>query len=203
MPTEIITKPENYTLNSSAKTNLAAYNNDWFKKEISAGFLKQFLWYLVNSIFFINSINFSSGLKIFLLKLFGAKIGNGVVIKPGVNIKYPWKLSVGDYTWIGENVWIDNLSPVTIGSNVCLSQGAFLLTGNHNYKIPTFDLQIAPIILEDGVWIGAKTTVCPGVTCRSHSVLSVGSIATKDMEAYTIYQGNPAVEVRKRVINNP
>ncbi len=188
-------------MNSSThNTNLSQYNNDWYKKEIGAGKLKQFLWYCTNSIFFINSLNFSSGLKIFLLRLFGAKIGNGVVVKPAVNIKYPWKLIIGDHSWIGEKVWIDNLAAVTIGSNVCLSQECFLLTGNHNYKLPTFDLVIAPIILEEGVWIGAKATVCPGVTCRSHSVLSVGSVATKDLEAFTIYQGNPAMELRKRVI---
>ena len=96
--------------------------------------------------FFINPLNPSSGLKKFILKLFGAKIGRGVVIKPGVNIKYPWKLFIGDYSWIGEKVWIDNLANVVIGRSVCISQGAMLLTGNHNYAAKEFDLMVLAII---------------------------------------------------------
>jgi putative colanic acid biosynthesis acetyltransferase WcaF len=132
--------------------------------------------------------------------MFGAKIGTGVVIKPGVNIKYPWFLEMGDHCWIGEEVWIDNLALVSIGNNVCLSQGAYLLTGSHDYKKRSFDLITKPIVLEDGVWIGAKATVCPGITCHAHSVLAVGSIATSDLEPYSIYQGNPAIKKRERVI---
>lgn len=99
--------------------------------------------------FFINcSWNPSSSLRIRLLRLFGARMGKGVVIKPSVNIKYPWNLSIGDYSWIGENVWIDNLTHVAIGSNVCISQGAMLLCGNHDYKRPTFDLMVKPIVIE-------------------------------------------------------
>jgi len=159
------------------------------------------VWYFVNVLFFVSHIIPFSGFKIWFLKLFGAKVGYRVVIKPGVNIKYPWKLVIGDYSWIGEDVWIDNLEQVIIGSNVCISQGAMLLTGNHNYKKSSFDLMLGEITLEDGVWIGAKSVVCPGVTCHSHSVLAVGSIATKDLEAYTIYQGNPALPIRKRIIS--
>ena len=100
--------------------------------------------------------NPSSCLKVRLLRMFGAKMGRGVIIKPSVNIKYPWNLVVGDYTWIGENVWIDNLTQVTMGRNVCISQGAMLLCGNHNYRKTTFDLMIGSITLEDGVWVGAQ-----------------------------------------------
>jgi putative colanic acid biosynthesis acetyltransferase WcaF len=110
-------------------------------------------------------------------------------------------LEIGDFSWIGEDVWIDNLTAVSIGSNVCISQGAMLLTGNHNYKKETFDLMINKIILEDGVWVGAKAVVCPGVTCKSHAVLVVGSVATSDLKAYSINQGNPAILVRERLIS--
>ncbi len=132
--------------------------------------------------------------------MFGAKVGVGVVIKPNVNIKYPWFLEVGSHCWIGEGVWIDNLAKIIIGNNVILSQDSYLLTGSHDYKITTFDLMLGEILLEDGVWIGAKAIVCPGVKCHSHSVLSVGSIATQDMDPYTIYQGNPAIVKREREI---
>lgn len=178
--------------------DLGSYNNNWYSP--GAGKVKQILWYFVNAIFFISPLNPFSSLKVSLLRLFGASIGEGVFIKPGVNIKYPWHLVLGDNCWIGEGVWIDNLTTIYIGSNVCISQGAMLLTGNHNYKSKTFDLLIGEIVLEDGVWIGAQSTVCPGVKIHSHAVLAVGSVATKDLKAYHIYQGNPALSSRKRVV---
>jgi len=176
------------------------FNNDWYKPGASK--IKIVLWLMINATFLRNPLNLSSRVKKFWLNAFGAKIGSGVLIKPSINIKYPWKLEVGENTWIGENVWIDNLAQVTIGKNVCLSQGAFLLTGNHNYKKEAFDLMVGEIILEDGVWIGAQSTVTPGITCYSHSILSVNSVATKNLSPYKIYQGNPAIEVRDRKITS-
>lgn len=181
------------------KVNNSSFNNDWYKIEKNKGIIV--LWYFVNILLFVNPLIFVSSFKVVLLRIFGAKIGRGVIIKPNVNIKYPWKLSIGDYTWIGERVWIDNLAPVNIGHHVCISQGAMLLTGNHNYKKTTFDLIVREITLEDGVWIGAKSTVCPGIKCQSHSILTVGSVATKDLEAYSIYQGNPAKKIKDRIFD--
>jgi putative colanic acid biosynthesis acetyltransferase WcaF len=181
------------------QTNLNKYDNSWYQP---GGAIKRALWLVVNALFFANNLALINGLKIRLLRLFGASIGERVVIKPSVNIKYPWFLSIGNDVWIGEKVWIDNLTQVSIGNNACLSQGVMLLTGNHNYTKPTFDLIIGKIVLEDGVWLGAQSVVCPGVTCFSHSVLAVGSIATKDLLAYSIYQGNPAVKVRERIFVN-
>lgn len=180
------------------KTDLSSYNNSWYNP--GGGGIKRMLWYFTNVLFFLNPLNPISSIKVYLLRLFGAKIGKGVVIKPSVNIKYPWLLAIGDYTWIGENVWIDNLAQVTIGSNCCLSQGAMLLCGNHNYKKATFDLIVKPITLEDGVWIGAKATVCPGVTAHSHSILTVGSVASKNLDSNSIYSGNPSILIRSRII---
>lgn len=180
------------------KTDLSIYDNSWYKPGGNA--VTRIIWYFVNHIFFTNGLFPFSGFKIRLLRLFGAKIGKGVNIKPRVHVKYPWNLNIGEFTWIGEDVWIDNLVKVDIGSNVCLSQGAMLLTGNHNYKKTTFDLMVGEIVLSEGVWIGAKAVVCPGVTCHEHSVLSVGSIANGDLEARSIYQGNPAQKVKERII---
>jgi len=162
---------------------------------------KKVLWHFTSALFFTNRFFPVNPLKIFMLRLFGAKIGGGVVVKPGVNIKYPWLLDIRNYVWIGENVWIDNLTNVKIGHNCCISQGAMLLTGNHNYKKTSFDLILGEIVLEDGVWIGAKSVVCPGVHCGSHSVLTVGSVANQNLEPYFIYQGNPALPKRKRNIS--
>ncbi|WP_205757974.1 WcaF family extracellular polysaccharide biosynthesis acetyltransferase [Lutibacter sp. HS1-25] len=182
------------------KTNLKSFDSSNFNKGASK--LKQFTWIILNAIFIQSSWFPFMKPKVMLLKMFGAKIGSGLVIKPAVTIKFPWKLVVGDHVWIGENTWIDNLDNVSIGNNVCISQGAMLLTGNHDYTISSFDYRNAPIIIEDGVWIGAKSVVCPGITCRSHAILAVGSIATKDLEAFTIYQGNPAIKIRERIIKN-
>lgn len=176
------------------------YNNSWY--DPGGDKLKHIVWYLVNNCCVNSGWLVIRSIRVLLLRLFGAKIGKGVVIKPHVNIKYPWRLSIGNNVWIGENVWIDNLANVTVGDNVCISQGAMLLCGNHNYKKTSFDLMIGEIKLEEGVWVGAQSVVCPGVTMKSHSVLSVGSVATKDCEAYSIYQGNPAVKVKDREIEN-
>ena len=179
-------------------TDLSQYDNSWYHP--GGGAAKRLAWYFVNVLFFLNPFNPFSGLKVRLLRLFGARAGKGVVVKPGVNIKYPWLLEIGDYAWIGENVWIDNLARVRIGSNVCISQGAMLLCGNHNYKKPTFDLMIGEITLEDGSWVGAQSVVCPGVTLHTHAVLGVNSVANHDLDAYGIYLGNPAIKMRKRVM---
>ena len=179
------------------KTDLSKYNNSWYKPGSK---LKRGCWYLFNVIFFKSYYFPFSGLKIFLLRLFGAKIGKGVCIKPGVNVKYPWFLEIGNHVWIGENVWIDNLGKVAIGSNVCLSQGCLLLSGNHDYTKAGFDLIVKEILLEDGVWIGAEAVVCGGVICRQHSVLAVKSVASKDLDAFGLYRGNPAVKAGNRNI---
>lgn len=179
------------------KVNNAAYKTTI---DIGAGRLKQICWYFINAIFFKSAVNLSSGLKIFFLKLFGASVGEGVVIKPAVNIKYPWKLIIGNHSWIGEEVWIDNLSEVVIGNNVTISQGALLLTGSHDHTKETFDFISLPIIIEDGGWIGARAVVSGGVTCYTHSILGVNSVAESNLSAYVIYKGNPAVPVIKRNI---
>jgi putative colanic acid biosynthesis acetyltransferase WcaF len=162
------------------------------------GKLIQLIWIFFNALFLKNSWFIFMGFKVFLLRFFGAKIGHGIVIKNNVNIKFPWKLVVGNDVWIGEGVWIDNLDNVTIGNDVCISQGALLLTGNHDYKSSSFDYKNQPIFIGNGVWIGAKSVVCPGVICENESILTVGSVATKSLESYGIYQGNPASFLRLR-----
>ena len=180
------------------KSDFSKYNNKDF---YPGNLILRILWYLFSLFFFKSSWLPFSFFKVFILRIFGAKIGKSVVIKPSVNIKYPWKLSLANHVWIGENVWIDNLDNVVIGNNVCISQGAFLLCGNHNYKKDSFDLITKPIIVEDGVWIGAKSTVLPGVTAKSHSILSAGSVTSKNLEPYSIYRGNPAEKVSIRTIS--
>lgn len=180
------------------KVSLQSFSAKSFDK--GAPFLKMTLWYFLNAFFVRASWNPFMVIKIVLLRLFGAKIGRGLVIKNNVVIKYPWKLKIGDNVWLGENCWIDNLDEVVIGSDVCISQGAMLLTGNHDYKKRAFDYLNAPITIGDGAWIGAQSVVCAGVTVGQYAILTVGSIATKNLDEYGIYQGNPAEKKRMRVI---
>jgi putative colanic acid biosynthesis acetyltransferase WcaF len=180
------------------ETDLSAYNNSWYKP---GNKLKIFCWFIANSLIINNYLPIPVIIKVNVLRFFGAKIGKNVMIKPKVNIKYPWFLEIGNNVWIGELVWIDNYVKVVIDDNSCLSQGAMLLTGNHNYKKSTFDLMTGEIYLEKGTWIGAKAIVCGGVKCGSHSMLAVNSVTNKNLLPYSIYQGNPAVKIRDRIIS--
>ena len=180
------------------ETNLSSFNNNWYKNGASS--IANITWYFVSIAFFKSAFPLNK-VKVLLLKMFRARVGENVIIKPHVNIKYPWHLNIGNNVWIGEQVWIDNLADVCIEDNVCISQGAMLLCGNHDYKKISFDLMIGNITLKQGSWIGAKAVVCPSVVVGNHAVLTVGSIATKNLNDYTIYQGNPAQVVKERVIS--
>ena len=130
--------------------------------------------------------------------MFGARIGRGVVIKPGVRVKYPWLLDVGHHSWLGEDCWIDNLAPVRIGANVCVSQGAYLCTGNHDWNDPAFKLIVKSIVLHDGAWAGARALIAPGVEIGACGVAAAGSVVTTSIPPYEIHAGNPARFVRRR-----
>ena len=142
------------------KVDLSKFSTGDFDR--GAGPLKEGCWMLANLFLFRLCPLKLSWLKCAVLRLFGAKIGRGVVIKPRVTITFPWKLTVGDHVWLGEECWLLNLAPVTIESHVCISQRAFLCTGSHNYKSPTFDLVTSPIHVEDGR-VDLRRRVCrPG-----------------------------------------
>lgn len=160
------------------------------------------LWYITSILFFRNPFVISSSFKVLILKVFGAKIGRGVCIKPNVTIKFPWKLKIGNHSWIGERVWIDNHHLVEIGSNVCISQRAMVLCGNHNYTSPFFDLITQPVYIGDGAWIGAGAMICPGTMMHKGAILTVGSVSKKILLEYTVYRGNPAKAIRQYSFNS-
>lgn len=165
-----------------------------------AGAIKRTLWYFTNALFFLNPLFPFRAPKPGLLRLFGAKVGKGVVVHPGVNIKYPWKLVIGDHVWIGQRAWLDNLDRLTIGSHVVISQGAMIIQGSHDYKRVDYPTFSAPVVLESGSWVGAGALVLAGATLKSHAILSAGSVTSKTLEPYTIYRGNPAEPIRQRVM---
>jgi putative colanic acid biosynthesis acetyltransferase WcaF len=157
------------------------------------------LWHFFGSPIVRSNLLPFPALKAAVLRFFGASIGAKAHIKPGVKVKFPWYLTIGDYCWIGEDVWIDNLAPVIIGSHVCISQMAYLCTGNHDWKSANMKLFRRPIRLGDGCWVGARSTVCPGVTIGPSAIAAVGAIVTQDIPAEEVWAGNPARFIRKRV----
>ena len=183
-----------------SQVHLRSYDNSWYDPGGST--LLRAAWFFLGSPLFRSHLLPSSALRVALLRLFGARIGQRVVIRHGVNVKYPWHLQVGNDTWIGERVWIDCLTTVRIGSDVCLSQGAYLCTGNHNWSDPAFGLMIAPIQLNDGSWAGAMSILTPGAVLGNGAVAAAGSVISGTVPDFEIYAGNPAVFLKQRLIRS-
>lgn len=160
------------------------------------------LWLLVQELF-VNTWLPGSMLRCYVLRLFGARLGKGVNIKPRVRVKFPWRLSIGSHSWIGEGVWIDNLAEVSIGANCCISQNVYFCTGNHDWSREDFALITGGIVIGDGAWIAAGAIVGPGVTVGANAILALGSVTSKDVPAEWIYRGNPAQPVKPRVEKKP
>ncbi len=152
--------------------DLSRFNSSDFDR--GAPRWKEVFWWIVRSVLFAPWIPMPSSVKVIALRCFGAKLGKGVVIRSRVNITFPWRFECGDHVWIGDEVVILSLGQVTLGSNVCLSQRAFLCTGSHNFSEPTFDLIVGPIIIRDGCWIAAGGFVGPGVVLDSGTMVEAG-----------------------------
>jgi putative colanic acid biosynthesis acetyltransferase WcaF len=178
--------------------NLAHYHPHSYTP--GAPLWQQLLWHFIGSPLVQSYWLPWSGLKVALLRIFGATIGHQVRIKPGVRIKFPWRLTVGDHTWLGEQAWLDNLAPITLGDHVCLSQSVYLCTGNHDWSHPHFALKVAPIVIQAGSWVAAGAIVGPGVTIGEGAILSLGGVTGRSLEPMTIYAGNPAQPIKHRVI---
>jgi putative colanic acid biosynthesis acetyltransferase WcaF len=159
---------------------------------------KEVCWYLIKITFFMTAFPFPKSLKVFLLKFFGAKVGKGLIIKPRVNIHFPWKLEIGDHVWIGEEVFILNFEKVSIENNVCISQRAFLCGGNHDYRNPTMPYRNGPINLKEGSWIGACCFIGPNVTIGVDTVITVGSVVTANVESNLVCRIMPAEFKKQR-----
>jgi putative colanic acid biosynthesis acetyltransferase WcaF len=170
--------------------------------DFGRSFFIRALWMWTEALLFHNPFVVSFALKRWVLRRFGAEIGPDVVIKPGLHIKHPWKLRVGANTWLGERVWIDNPAQVTIGANVCVSQGAYICSGNHDWSDPGLGVVNAPIEIGDGVWVGAFTRVAAGLTVGEQAVLGLGCVLFTDAEAKGIYRGNPAERVGTRSLRD-
>ena len=114
------------------------------------------------------------------------------MIRANVNISFPWRLTIGDHVWIGEDVGILTLAPVTIESNVCISQRAYLCTGSHDFRREDFKLKVAPITVREGSWIAAASFIAPGIEIGSGAIVSAGSVVFENVAPKTFVRGNPA-----------
>lgn len=161
------------------------------------------LWWLCSLVLFESGLCPVSGVLLFVLRCFGARIGQHVVIKPNVRIKFPWRLALGDHVWIGQGAWIDNLAQVILGSHVCLSQNVYLCTGSHDHRRPSFDLITRPIKVDDGGWVCAGAILLPGTVVGREAVVSAGSVAQGEIPERAIVKGNPAVPVAERILDEP
>jgi len=177
---------------------LDLFANEWYRP--GGRLAVRVAWMAVSRAIFQTTVPWPYPLKRALLRVFGARVGEGVVIKNRVNIKYPWRLRIGDHAWIGEGAWIDSLANVTLGAHACLSQGCMIETGNHDWSKPSFDLVLKEVVLEDGAWAAVRSLLLPGSVLASHAVLGAGSVLRGSTQPYGVYAGVPAVKVAERRI---
>lgn len=161
--------------------SLAGFSGAGYNK--GRGRVWQGAWQLCNSLVF-RRWWLPARARASLLRAFGATLGTGVLVRHDVTIHWPWKLSIGDHSWVGVGVWILNLEPVTIGSHACLSQGVLVCTGSHDHRSPTFEFDNAPIVIGDGVWLAARATVLRGVTIGAGALVGACALVAQDVEPF-------------------
>ncbi|MGE6829711.1 WcaF family extracellular polysaccharide biosynthesis acetyltransferase [Priestia megaterium] len=181
-------------LNNKIRLNL--YNQSWYSRGKKGSIV--IIWWLIQSSLFRLSFHNMYGWRNFLLRLFGAKIGQGVKIRSSAKFTYPWKVTIGDYSWIGDNVQFYCLDTIYVGSNCIVSQESYLCTGSHNIKDPHFGLIVKPIIIKDGAWVASDVFVYPGVTINEMAVVAARSTVIKDIPANEVHAGSPAKYIKKR-----
>lgn len=162
-----------------------------------SSFVVQF-WWIVQSTLFGCSPQFMYGWRRFLLRAFGAKIGKNVIIRPSARVTYPWKLSVGDDSWIGDDVVLYTLGTIDIGNDVVISQRSYLCTGSHDYSKRAFDIYQKPIYILPESWLATDVFVAPGVTIGRGAVVGARSTVLFDVPEDTISVGTPAKIVGTR-----
>lgn len=158
------------------------------------------LWWIVQATLFRCSPQALYGWRRCLLRLFGAKIGRGVIIRPTVEVTYPWKLKISDYSWVGDYATLYTLGEIEIGDNACVSQQCYLAAATHDYTRPTFDMIDKKITIEPEAWLGTRVFVAPGVRVGRGAVVGACSVVLKDVPAMMVCAGNPARVLRERTV---
>lgn len=176
-------------LDSPPMVDLRQYDQSWFDRGRSGGFI--LFWWFVQAIAFPLSPHFAHGFRRRLLRLFGARIGTGVLIRPTARFTYPWKVEIGDYSWIGDDVIFYSLDRICIGQHCAISQNSYLCTGNHNRQDPAFGLQTSPIFIGNGAWIAADCFIGPGVKIGANAFIAARSSVFSNMPAGQVCMGTP------------
>lgn len=160
------------------------------------------LWWLVQSTIFKMSPQFMYGFRVKILKIFGARIGKNVIIRPSAIFTYPWKISIGDNSWIGDGVILYSLGEIFIGKNTVVSQYSHICAGDHDLGSVDFSIRARNIFIGSGVWIGSDVFVAPGVTVADEVVVGARSSVFGDLKTGYICFGTPCREIKKRIMNN-
>lgn len=156
------------------------------------------LWWLIHAFLFKPSPQFFYGWRRFLVKLFGAKVGKNVLLRPSCSITYPWKVTIGDNSWIGDEVVLYSLGPINIGKNVVISQRSYICTGSHDYSKPDFPIFHEKIVIEDDCWLATDVYVAPGITIGTGTVVGARSSVFKDLPKEKVCLGSPAKPIKDR-----
>jgi putative colanic acid biosynthesis acetyltransferase WcaF len=175
-----------YRYNDGVNRALITYKSPTAKTP--SEFIRFSLWLFISRVFFERSF-FPSYMRPHILRFFGARVGRKVLIGRHVSIHFPWKLEIGDCTWIGVGVSLNNTEKVLIGSDVCISQRAFITSGSHDFKSKSFKSIRNPIEISNGAWICVDGKVLPGVRIGECSVVSAGEIARKSLPDYSMLVG--------------
>lgn len=170
--------------------DLSNYNQDWFDRGKPGWFI--ILWWSVQGSFFRFSLHNMYGWRNFLLRLFGAKIGKNVRIRASAKFTYPWKVSINDYSWVGDDVQFYSLDSINVGKHCVISQESYLCTGSHDIHDHAFGLVTKPIIIKDGAWIASDVFIYPGVVIHEMAVAAARSTVIKDIPFNEIHAGYPA-----------
>lgn len=157
------------------------------------------LWWIIQATLFRASPQFLYGWRRFLLRSFGATIGKDVIIRPTAKITYPWKLSIGDYSWIGDDVVLYTLGEIEIGAHAVISQKGYICTGTHDYESTDFRIYAEKISIGEKCWLATDVYVAPGVTIGKGAVIGARSSVFKDIPENKICIGNPAKPIRDRI----
>ncbi|MFT4802009.1 MAG: putative colanic acid biosynthesis acetyltransferase WcaF [Flavobacteriaceae bacterium] len=157
------------------------------------------LWWIVQATFFKLSPQFCYGWRRFLLRSFGAKIGKGVIIRPSAQITYPWKVIIGDNSWIGDEVVLYSLGNISIGANTVISQRSYICTGTHDFTKVDFSIYAKPIVIKDQCWLATDVFVSPGVIIEEGAVVGARSTVINDLESSSVYVGSPAKKIKNRI----
>jgi putative colanic acid biosynthesis acetyltransferase WcaF len=176
-------------LSAPALVNLHSYDQSGFDRGRSGGMIG--LWWLVQAIVFPVTPHSWHWPRVAVLRLFGARIGRCVSIRPTARFTYPWKVAIGDYSWIGDDVVLYSLDSITIGEHCVISQKTYLCTGSHEIRDPAFGLETAPIAIGNGAWIATDCFVAPGVQIGANAVIGARSTVLKDMPNQQVCWGNP------------